>query len=73
MKADHLMPDKYMKNDKDLMLEELKVRAQPLPSVITVWHMHGWGIASQNVMPQCATMGTLGIGTHMHTCMIAQN
>ena len=47
MKADHLMPDKYMKNDKDLMLEELKVRAQPLPSVITVWHMHGWGIASQ--------------------------
>ena len=33
MKADHLKPDKYMKNDKDLMFEELKVRAQPLPSV----------------------------------------
>ena len=33
MNADHLKPDKYMKNDKDLTIEELKVRAQPLPSV----------------------------------------
>ena len=64
MKADHLMPDKYMKNDKDLMLEELKVRAQPLPSVITVWHMHGWGIASQNVIPHCAW----GHWALAHTC-----
>jgi hypothetical protein len=38
MNADHLKPAKYMKNDKDLIIEELKVRAQPLPSV---WaHMH---------------------------------
>jgi hypothetical protein len=33
MKADHLKPDKYMKNKKDFMFEELKVRARPLPYV----------------------------------------
>jgi hypothetical protein len=25
MKANHLKPDKYMKNDKDLIFEEMKV------------------------------------------------
>jgi len=38
MKADHLKPDKYMKNKKDFMFEELKVRAQPLPYV---WNLCG--------------------------------
>ena len=44
MNADHLKPDKYMKNDKDLIIEELKVRAQPLPSV---W-AHAWGESHLN-------------------------
>ena len=44
MNADHLKPDKYMKNDKDLTFEELKVRAQP-PSLCVGTCM--WGIASQ--------------------------
>jgi hypothetical protein len=45
MKADHLKPDTYMKNDKDLMIEELKVSAQPLPTLCVGTCM--WGIASQ--------------------------
>jgi hypothetical protein len=45
MKADHLKPDTYMKNDKDLMIEELKVSAQPLPTLCVGTCM--WEIASQ--------------------------
>ena len=58
MNADHLKPAKYMKNDKDLIIEELKVRAQPLPSV---WaHMHV-GIASQRGDHIWGIMHTIGL------------
>ena len=58
MNADHLKPDKYMKNDKDLTIEELKVRAQPLPSV---WAHGMWGIASQRGDHIWGIMHTMGL------------
>jgi hypothetical protein len=59
MNADHLKPAKYMKNDKDLIIEELKVRAQPLPTLCVGTCM--WGIASQRGDHIWGIMHTIGL------------